>query len=225
MGFVQRSLLPGETIVFNARLSLMPLVFAFLSLVLWSTLTVLLCLAIKEAAPFIALFGLVIVFAVLLNIARVLDAILTTVIVVTNQRLLAKRGWLARTSIEVLLTKLESVEVSQGIGGRLFGYGTIRIHGTGSSKVPFRFVKSPLSVRRACVEAADKIQRTASIPAGPALAPQPSGSVPLFEVKIADPITNSERWIEVRAATMNQAKELAIATGAIVGDARLKSIS
>jgi uncharacterized membrane protein YdbT with pleckstrin-like domain len=45
------------------------------------------------------------------------------------------------------ITKIETVDVEQPIVGRLFGYGTVSVHGTGASMEPMRQVAHPLQLR------------------------------------------------------------------------------
>lgn len=72
----------------------------------------------------------------------------TTEIIVTDRRAIIKRGLIARKTIEINMSKVESVDISQSILGRLFGYGTVLIRGTGSSYEPLRFVAAPLELRK-----------------------------------------------------------------------------
>jgi hypothetical protein len=55
---------------------------------------------------------------------------------------------LRRKTIELLLPKIESVSVDQGLMGRMFDYGTIVVRGTGGTAEPFKTVRSPLEFRR-----------------------------------------------------------------------------
>jgi len=45
-------------------------------------------------------------------------------------------------------SRIESVNVDQGILGRILGYGTISIVGSGGTKVSFPNIKSPLEFRK-----------------------------------------------------------------------------
>ena len=58
-----------------------------------------------------------------------------TEIAITNRRLNYKRGWIARKTEEISLRRTEEVNLSQGIVGRLFGYGEIQIYGMGGSSI------------------------------------------------------------------------------------------
>jgi uncharacterized membrane protein YdbT with pleckstrin-like domain len=54
----------------------------------------------------------------------------TTEIVVTERRLIFKRGILSRHTVEMNVSKIETVDVEQSLTDRLLGYGTLMIHGT-----------------------------------------------------------------------------------------------
>lgn len=74
---------------------------------------------------------------------------------VTNKRVMIKAGVFQRHSVEVLLSKVESIGVDQGILGKMLGYGTIIVAGTGGTKEPFVQVENPLEFRRQVLIAED----------------------------------------------------------------------
>src|SRR5687768_18417869 len=56
----------------------------------------------------------------------------TTEIAITNKRIIAKFGFISRSTIEINLPKVESVQVDQGVMGRMLDYGTIIVAGAGT---------------------------------------------------------------------------------------------
>jgi uncharacterized membrane protein YdbT with pleckstrin-like domain len=68
---------------------------------------------------------------------------------VTNRRVIIKTGWLSRRTIELNMSKVESIQVDQDIFGRLLGYGTITLIGTGGTKEPFQLLNDPMAFRHA----------------------------------------------------------------------------
>lgn len=74
-----------------------------------------------------------------------------TEIVVTDRRVIFKRGVLSRHTVEMNVSKIETVDVEQGLLARMFDYGTVIIRGTGSGFEPLRGVGSPLAIRNAIV--------------------------------------------------------------------------
>jgi uncharacterized membrane protein YdbT with pleckstrin-like domain len=73
----------------------------------------------------------------------------TTEIVVTDKRIIRKVGWIARRTEEMNMTKVETVDVRQGVVGRMLGFGTVLIIGVGSSWEPLVCVTSPVELRNA----------------------------------------------------------------------------
>lgn len=69
-------------------------------------------------------------------------------IVVTNERFAYKTGLIAFQTEEIGLDNIETIEIEQSILGRLLGYGTITVHGTGSERVRIRMVSDPVGLRR-----------------------------------------------------------------------------
>lgn len=69
-------------------------------------------------------------------------------IVVTNERVVYKTGLIAFRTEEIALDNIETIGIEQSILGRLLGYGTITVHGTGSECVTIGMVNDPVGFRR-----------------------------------------------------------------------------
>jgi len=74
--------------------------------------------------------------------------------VVTNKRLICKTGLISRKTLEMNLNKIETVNVDQSILGRLLGYGTITIIGTGGTREAFEDIAAPVEFRKRFQEVA-----------------------------------------------------------------------
>jgi membrane protein YdbS with pleckstrin-like domain len=74
---------------------------------------------------------------------------LTTETDVTNRRVVHKTGFITRKTFEMALDKIESVDVDQGIAGRILDYGNVTILGVGEGKQTIRTIASPLAFRNA----------------------------------------------------------------------------
>lgn len=68
--------------------------------------------------------------------------------VITNKRIICKTGIFSRRTLEMNLNKIESVNVDQSIFGRMFGFGTITIIGTGGTKESFPDIGSAVEFRK-----------------------------------------------------------------------------
>lgn len=104
---------------------------------------------------------------------------------VTNKRLIVKTGILRRRTIEMMLAKVESVSVDQGVWGRIADYGTLVVRGTGGTHERFERIGHPLEFRRKAQEQIDRSQATPAPAAAPGSTPSsnprdyaPPGSVP-----------------------------------------------
>jgi uncharacterized membrane protein YdbT with pleckstrin-like domain len=70
-----------------------------------------------------------------------------TEIAVTNMRIILKRGFIRRHTIEMNMDKVESVDVDQSLLGRIFNFGNITVRGTGSGFETLRMIDHPLRFR------------------------------------------------------------------------------
>jgi uncharacterized membrane protein YdbT with pleckstrin-like domain len=71
-----------------------------------------------------------------------------TEMTVTNKRILIKTGLVSRKTFELLLSKVESIGVQEGLLGRMLGYGSVVVRGTGGTPEPFSTIAHPLEFRR-----------------------------------------------------------------------------
>ncbi len=71
----------------------------------------------------------------------------TTEIAVTSKRIIYKRGFMRRRTIEMNMDKVESVDVAQSILGRILDYGTIIVRGVGVGIEPLSNIESPIDFR------------------------------------------------------------------------------
>lgn len=67
---------------------------------------------------------------------------------VTNKRVVLKKGIISRKSEEMKITSIETVEIIQGIIGRIFGFGTVKITGRGISDLVFNKIDDPMDVKK-----------------------------------------------------------------------------
>jgi uncharacterized membrane protein YdbT with pleckstrin-like domain len=71
----------------------------------------------------------------------------TTEIDVTDRRIVFKRGFIRRHTVEMNMDKVESVDVDQSFWGRILDYGDITIRGTGEGIEPLHGIGAPLDFR------------------------------------------------------------------------------
>jgi uncharacterized membrane protein YdbT with pleckstrin-like domain len=70
-----------------------------------------------------------------------------TEMAVTNKRVIVKTGLADRRTIELLLQRIESIAVEEPALGRLLGYGTVIVRGTGGTPEVFPQIARPLEFR------------------------------------------------------------------------------
>jgi uncharacterized membrane protein YdbT with pleckstrin-like domain len=76
-----------------------------------------------------------------------------TELAVTNKRVIAKFGFISRQTIEINVSKIESIQVDQTVMGRMLDYGTIVLSGAGTPQATIRHIADPLAFRKAAVGA------------------------------------------------------------------------
>jgi len=139
MGYVDSNLLPNEHVTYRARLH--RIIYLLPACVLLVALVVALASGSWIAGGMLGLIGL------LLLVPPWIRSI-SSEFAVTNKRVLVKVGLIRRHSLELLLQKVEGIGVDQGILGRILGYGTITVSGTGGTREAFRMIAHPLEFRR-----------------------------------------------------------------------------
>lgn len=72
--------------------------------------------------------------------------------VITNKRVIVKKGILAIWTLEMNIQKIETVNVEQSIIGRILGYGNIAIIGSGGTREQVDCIKDPIRFRKAFME-------------------------------------------------------------------------
>jgi len=76
----------------------------------------------------------------------------TTEIAVTSERVIYKKGLIARHVGELGIDRIEGTSVSQGLLGRLLGYGCVIVRGMGVGEVILPPIEDPIAFRKAVLE-------------------------------------------------------------------------
>jgi uncharacterized membrane protein YdbT with pleckstrin-like domain len=150
MSYVESNLLPGEEIIYQARLH--PIIY--LPAILFGLVGVILMLSSlalsgdRESMGFTVLAGVIFLILGLAAAGGAYVNMITSEFAVTNRRVIIKVGWLSRRSFEIVLPKVEGIGVDQNILGRMLDFGTIVVRGTGGSREAFANIAMPLEFRR-----------------------------------------------------------------------------
>lgn len=155
MGYAQKVLQPGEAIKFSGRLHWMIYLRAALFAVGVCVFSI--STQVSYALPLLAV-SLILLLISIIALFQTWIRRITTEIVVTDKRVIYKCGLISRYTEEMNISKVESVDVSQTVLGRVFSYGTVRIKGVGGS----------CSVAKAKAVWADFAERLSADPRAPA---------------------------------------------------------
>lgn len=166
MAYIDKSLGAGETVIARARFPwtynysawgqfLIPLV-VLIALLAWA----------HGQPNFLSLSSPLTWAAILVAIWLVLGVISflrmmilkwTTEIGVTSHRFVEKYGALSMRTNEIALPNIEGVKVTQSVFGRMLGYGTVRIEGTGVDAVTTPPIADPVGFVRAIQTAREHV--------------------------------------------------------------------
>ncbi len=138
MGYIEDNLLDREQIIYHTRTHKI----IFLWPMVW---------LVAGLGSFLA--GIVDVAGVLLLVALIHGIIVFIKYIssehgLTNQRLIVKEGLIRRETQELFLKKIESIQVDQSVMGRILGFGTISVSGTGGQSDPYENIPNPLEFKK-----------------------------------------------------------------------------
>jgi uncharacterized membrane protein YdbT with pleckstrin-like domain len=136
MSYIQESLGDGETIIAEAHF---PWTYSALA---WAALILL------------GIFLIGIIIFIVMMVRK-----WSTEIGITSHRFVEKRGLIARHTNEISLPNIEGVKVDQGVMGRIFGYGKVRIEGTGVDAITTPNIADPVGFVRAIQTAKEHAAR------------------------------------------------------------------
>ena len=134
--FVESTLSENETVKYYAKVSL----WSFWWLIMLGIFTI--------------TFGVGLIFFLIVYLRWS-----TTELAITDRKVIAKYGIISRSTIEILLPKIESVHIDQGVFGRILNYGTVVISGAGRPQAPIAGIVDPLAFRRRFMEVQEEATR------------------------------------------------------------------
>ena len=154
MSYILKNLMSNENLVYRAKIHWV----IYLPSVLFLLLGFFLITQGSDISEEFYFFGGVSILVSFATFAKSFIFKITTELGVTDKRVIAKTGLISRDTIELNHTKVESYHINQSILGRILGYGTLIVNGTGGGKTPIRSIDSPLNFRKKAVQAADTEQ-------------------------------------------------------------------
>jgi uncharacterized membrane protein YdbT with pleckstrin-like domain len=138
MSYVDRSLIPGEKIVYRASLNSLPFLWLIVPVV------VAFIAAVFHRWLLTGIFGGITGLLWLRFWARRA----TAEFAVTDKRVIVAVGAIRRRTLELMLDKVEGIGVEQTLAGRIFNFGTVTITGSGGTRESFDNIAAPLEFRR-----------------------------------------------------------------------------
>lgn len=152
MSYVEKNLISGERILYITGLHWIvlfwPIVLGLLFGLPGLGLLIASITGKSGSAGALAVGGFILVVIAAVSIFAGVIRKRATEMAVTNRRVLIKTGFLSRKSYEILLTKIESIGIEEGILGRILGYGSVVVRGTGGTPEPFHKIGHPSEFRR-----------------------------------------------------------------------------
>lgn len=148
--YVQSALMPGEEIIYQGKCSLRAFWLSFLVGLFFALVLIGDDSMSKDARNGMTVF-------VLFLFARPFIHKWTTELAITNKRVIAKFGLISRRTVEINLVKIESIQVRQGILGRILNYGSIIVSGAGNPQAPIPNIKNPMKFRMEFNKVVDQI--------------------------------------------------------------------
>lgn len=143
MGYAESQLLPGERIVYRAHLSKL-LYLPAAGVAVLAVLAAVVSLTVADIWPAAVILG--VIAAALFLWELILYT--SSEFAVTDRRVIIKVGWIRRRTMETMLGKIEALGVEQGVLGRMLGFGTIIVTGTGGTQETFDRIGAPLEFRK-----------------------------------------------------------------------------
>lgn len=67
---------------------------------------------------------------------------------ITNKQVILRTGMLVRQTVDIPMTKIETIDIRQSIAGSIFRYGSLVITGTGGTRHMIDMIDNPLTCRR-----------------------------------------------------------------------------
>jgi uncharacterized membrane protein YdbT with pleckstrin-like domain len=147
MSYIEENLSTGETVRYKTGYHWIVLLWPLISgLTIGFVGTALLAngwLAARNGVsyPSVIVLGAIACLTAVALLAGGIVRRIATEVVVSNKRVLIKTGLFSRRSIEVLLTRVESVGMKQTLTGRILGYGTVVVNGIGGTREEFERIR------------------------------------------------------------------------------------
>jgi uncharacterized membrane protein YdbT with pleckstrin-like domain len=147
MSYVQKILEPGESVTHVTRTHWLVYLPAIFLLLLGIVVLASSSYVSADFAPVPKIAGAMLIMLAAISWLPAFIRRWTTELAVTNRRIVFKSGLFRRHTMEMNMSKVESVDVDQSVMGRILDYGTVTIRGTGGGIEPMRNIANPIAFR------------------------------------------------------------------------------
>ena len=162
MRYVEKNLVPGEHLLYQTRHHWIVLIGPLLIALVVGLPGLLLLFAETEKHPdlddyvtripggtqTVVILSVILIVIALANLAWGMVKRNATEMAVTNRRVLIKTGMGSRRTLDLMLSRVESIGVEETMWGRMMGYGSVIVRGTGGTPEPFVKISHPQEFRR-----------------------------------------------------------------------------
>ena len=98
--------------------------------------------------PFLHLLGFILLGMGLVSSLLFYAAYSFSILLIRKKSILIQTGLLARQSVNLPISKIETIEIRQSLFGAMFDYGIICLVGTGGTRTLLSNIAKPLTCRR-----------------------------------------------------------------------------
>ena len=183
MDYIQTNLADNEQIISEIKHSK----WAVLSIIFWGMVITAIGIGISYAIKVVTYFlqnngmpqeianvlgivqTVIFILAWLIGFLCIISGIIelkNTRLVVTNKRLLGSIGFISKHNIDIMLSKIDTVNSTNSVLGAIFHYGSIEVISAGSAKLvegvdknmSFDGIENTVEFKKAVLEAIDKVK-------------------------------------------------------------------
>tara|TARA_B100001093_G_C26370131_1_gene818348 strand:- start:199 stop:642 length:444 start_codon:yes stop_codon:yes gene_type:complete len=141
MSYIKNNLNNDEQLDYHSRVSIKPIIIYYIS----TAVTLFIIFSYIDSI----IYGLVAsISGMLIYTPYALIDYFGSEFGITAKRVISKRGIISRKVSEMNLDSIESINVDQGILGRILNYGGVKISGRGTTSVDFSNIDDPVAIRK-----------------------------------------------------------------------------
>jgi uncharacterized membrane protein YdbT with pleckstrin-like domain len=161
MSYIEQNIMKDEQIIYKTKMS--NVVYATpLGCFIFGVVFMIVKLFFRDYPEIGNLFIFFSLILWVLGFGALISAIIsvkTSEIGVTNKRVIIKIGVFSKRSLEMLLEKIESLQVEQNLIEQMFNSGTVNIKGSGGTVTPFSSISNPFEFRKKVQEQIESIKK------------------------------------------------------------------